>query len=360
MHAREHFAYVTRTLISLYNEGRLPRVKAIEVEPEYGYATRVTYDDGSVRMTRGGDVGLNPSGSCDVVKDKAQTKHFLRRTDIQCPEGSEFLLHWWADRLRPALALSGFSDMRLPEDAPSYASERLGYPVYVKPVDGSRGSNIHRCDEAADIAAALESYEIERVTVAVVEEAVNLPDYRLVVLDGEVISTYLRQPLAVMGDGIRTVAKLFEERLEQFRREGRSCDIEFSDERIQRCLREQQLAADSVPARGSEVRLLRVSNLSLGGTAKDMTEQTAERWNELAVKIMRSFGLRYCGVDLACGDITDGDSDYSVIEINAAPGLDHYAEVGPAQEAKVRDLYARVLNALPLSEGERTPNLSEL
>ncbi len=66
-----------------------------------------------------------------------------------------------------------------------------------------------------------------------------------------------------------------------------------------------------------------------------------------ASTIANNFNLRLCGVDLACADITDPDSDYSVLEVNASPGLDHYAASGAKQHQIVRDLYTKVFNALP-------------
>jgi D-alanine-D-alanine ligase-like ATP-grasp enzyme len=55
-------------------------------------------------------------------------------------------------------------------------------------------------------------------------------------------------------------------------------------------------------------------------------------------------GLRLCGVDLMIeGDISQKPGTYHVLEINSAPGLDHYAKIGKAQEKVVEDLYLQVL-----------------
>jgi D-alanine-D-alanine ligase-like ATP-grasp enzyme len=55
-------------------------------------------------------------------------------------------------------------------------------------------------------------------------------------------------------------------------------------------------------------------------------------------------GLRLCGVDLMIeGDISQRPGTYWVLEINSAPGLDHYAKIGKAQEQIVEDLYLEVL-----------------
>jgi len=58
-------------------------------------------------------------------------------------------------------------------------------------------------------------------------------------------------------------------------------------------------------------------------------------------------GLRLCGVDLMVhGDIRENPKKYWVLEINAAPGLDHYVKTGKAQQKIVEDLYLKVLKSL--------------
>jgi hypothetical protein len=58
-------------------------------------------------------------------------------------------------------------------------------------------------------------------------------------------------------------------------------------------------------------------------------------------------GLRFCGVDVMVkGSIEEPCDDYWVLEVNAAPGLDHYADVGRRQKRIVDDLYLKVLQAM--------------
>jgi glutathione synthase/RimK-type ligase-like ATP-grasp enzyme len=58
-------------------------------------------------------------------------------------------------------------------------------------------------------------------------------------------------------------------------------------------------------------------------------------------------GLRYCGVDvLTTGPIEETPRGYTILEINAAPGVDHYAESGEKQRRVVDAMYERILRAL--------------
>jgi D-alanine-D-alanine ligase-like ATP-grasp enzyme len=61
-------------------------------------------------------------------------------------------------------------------------------------------------------------------------------------------------------------------------------------------------------------------------------------------------GLRLCGVDLmVCeGGIENAPvkGGFCIIEINAAPGLDHYARSGKEQEKIVEELYLELLKGM--------------
>jgi len=49
---------------------------------------------------------------------------------------------------------------------------------------------------------------------------------------------------------------------------------------------------------------------------------------------------------IVAGDISQPADRYWVLEINSAPGLDHYAKTGRAQQQIVEDLYLKVLKSL--------------
>ncbi|MDX6721188.1 MAG: hypothetical protein QOJ63_3442 [Solirubrobacteraceae bacterium] len=339
-----HYAFVTRMAIELFERGALPDVASIEVEPEWGYVTRIVYRGGETRMTYGNDIGLNSGAASDVVSDKAFTKHFLQRSGFATPAGAAFLLPWWAQLLGGARADAA---IRTTADAQRYVRETLGLPVYVKPVAGSQGKGVCRCERLEEVPAAIAELDVHRAKVALIEEAVDLPDYRLVMLHGEMISAYRRVPLTVVGDGVATVLALMTAVDAAFRVAGRDTRIAFDDARIVRSLDRRGLRLDSILAASQRLALRDISNLSAGGTAEDVTDQVATRWRTMGRDLAAAFGLRFCGVDLACADIADGGAVYSILELNAAPGLDHYASVGAYQERVVRELYAKVLNAAP-------------
>lgn len=345
--SRDHYAYVTRMAIRLFNQGLLTNVFSIDIEPMYGYTTRLNYDDGSHRITYGNDLGLNPSSASDLANDKGHAKFMLRNIGVNCPEGQEFLLPWWAEQIGASQKARGNTNIQTTHEALAYIKNTIGYPAYIKPVSGSKGLGVHKVENLFDAQDVFHEYEESRVRVAVVEEAIQMPDYRVVMLDGALISAYKRNPLQVRGDGENSVETLVGQLQEKYFDEGRDTIINLSDPRILQTLGKHGLTLASILENGQNLVLTSVSNLSAGGTALDVSNEINEHWVAQGAYIAENFNLRLCGIDLACSDITVATSNYSVLEVNATPGLDHYASSGAAQQKVVDELYRKVLNTYP-------------
>jgi len=113
-------------------------------------------------------------------------------------------------------------------------------------------------------------------------------------------------------------------------------------------LKKAGLTLRSVLPKGKPMQMLPNANLSTGGTSVDMTDLIHPFYKGIAVTLTRDMGLRLCGVDLMIseGDITNQSGQYYVIEVNSAPGLDHYAAMGRKQTAIVEALYTKVFIAM--------------
>ena len=185
-------------------------------------------------------------------------------------------------------------------------------------------------------------FKLDRIVL--VQQPVQGKDYRIVVLDKKIISAYERIPLNVVGDGKSTVRQLLRVKQKQFVASSRDTRIKVDDPRIATKLTRQGLDFQFVPAKGNLVYLLDNANLSTGGDSVDVTEKVHSTFKKLAMELTRDMGLRLCGVDLMIeGDISQKPGAYHVLEINSAPGLDHYAKIGKTQEKVVEALYLQVL-----------------
>jgi len=314
-----------------------PRIGArVMIEPEYGFVGQITFRNGKRVLFRDRNFNINPLGSSEIARDKGYSEFFLKHFGYKTPEGQTC----FSDKLNERLATK-----RTIDDGFDFARS-LGFPVILKPNNLSQGALVVKVHNKREFYAAAKRI-FRRVSVMVVQRFYAGNDYRIVVLDDEVISAYQRIPLRVAGDGRSTVAELLEHKQQEFIRVGRDTEIDLDDFRLTSKLKRQRLGFDSVIPAGQELCLLDNSNLSTGGEAVDVTAKVHADFRRLAVNITRDMGLRMCGVDVITpGSITLPLEDYVVIEINSAPGLDNYASIGDKQRRIVDGLYLKVLKAL--------------
>ncbi|MBI5644503.1 cyanophycin synthetase, partial [Candidatus Kaiserbacteria bacterium] len=216
----------------------------------------------------------------------------------------------------------------------------------VKPNSGSQGTDVSLVNTKQEFYTTLKKI-FKHDRIALVQRYVSGRDYRIVVLDKQVISAYERIPLSVIGDGRATILQLLKRKQKEFSSSNRDTLLKPNDPRIAQKLRRQRLSLRSVPSKGVCVYLLDNANLSSGGDAVDVTESMHQSFKKLAIDFTRDMGLRMSGVDLMVqGDIREKAKKYWILEINAAPGLDHYASSGKEQEKIVENLYFKVLKSL--------------
>lgn len=334
---KEHYTYLVQLLMRAYRDGRLPNVKNIIVEPQYGYVASIEYHSGERRIVYGHDPGINPGAAEELASDKGYTKFILRENDIQCADGAEFLLPWWADTLRQS-DRQQHNEIIDTSAALDYINQSLGFPVFVKPSRGFQGIGVAKVENESELLSLLTSYDSERVKVAIIEECLTMPDYRILVFGDEVVNAYERKTLSIVGDGKNTIHQLINLHHEVLRDAGRDIHLMRQMPLIEARLSKMSLSLTDVIVEGRAVQLLDISNLSAGGTAVDISETIHQRWKDLAVAIAKIFNLRVCGVDLACSDITSDDGEYAVIEVNATPGAKQFMASGQAQRDKIERL----------------------
>ena len=136
----------------------------------------------------------------------------------------------------------------------------------------------------------------------------------------------------------------------------RDTKINLADPRIKTKLNIQGFSFKDILPKGTKIFLLDNANLSTGGDSFDVTKNIHPGFAKIATNLTRDMGLRMAGVDIMVtkGDITQNPKNcsYYIIEINSAPGLDHYVTTGTAQKKKVEDMYLKVLLALGKKEAD--------
>jgi len=327
--------YLTDLVVKL-----APKVGAKTIiEPEWGVAGQIIYPNGLVRSLRLYSLDLNHIASADIARDKGYAKFFIKKRDYPVAEGQTVFEKNWAKTV---------NSQRNMAYALNYAN-KLGYPVIAKPNSQSQGSGVQLVWSAKELRGALlEIFRSDRV--ALIERYLPGKDYRIVVLDGKIISAYERLPLSVTGDGQHSILWLLKQKQKNFIKQGRDTKINFHDRRIIKKLKRQGYSFNRLLLKNQKIFLLVNANLSTGGEALDVTGAIHPGFHKIAAKLTREMGLRIAGVDIMIrkGDITLDPikCDYYIIEINATPGLDHYVTTGPAQRKIVETMYLKILKAL--------------
>ena len=172
-------------------------------------------------------------------------------------------------------------------------------------------------------------------------------DFRIVVLGDKVIQAYERVPFQIIGNGYDTIETILKQKVASFQLAGRDKSVDSSDSRIAKNIARQGYTLQSVLDPGVVCRLQDIANLSLGGPTADKTADISSYYQHLAIKIAQSLNLKLCGIDIIAQDITNPDNkDYTILEINSAPGLDNYVYEGQQQDNYVKRLYSMVFDFL--------------
>lgn len=343
LQSQPHYPFTTRLMIDLFNSGALPNVAQLEIEADFGYVGRIVYKNGDIHYFKGSNLDCNPHTSADIVRDKGYTKYFLQQSGYVTPPGKTFLTPLFFRRRKTRL-LESNAPVNTLEAVPAYVESTLGYPCYIKPNEGSQGYDVQRCDDRAALDTALVWFQQAEYEVVLVEAAVMLPEYRIVVYGDEVICCYGRYPLVVIGDGLSSIRQLLDVTEALYQQAGRPPAIDINDHRIVDLLKRQNLTFDSVLAAGASAKIYDSANLSIGGTARDFTDALHPDWKAFAVRVTRLFNLTLCGLDLCCADITLPEAPYSILELNSTPTLSGYATLGAVEYGRVRELYRRLIN----------------
>lgn len=310
----------------------------VDLEPTYRYVGRLIAPDGRKFYFRNTNFDLNGQGSAEMAKDKDYAAYFMKLMGYPVPESQSFYSDDWCRILQ--------SDQNI-DKAYEYAHQ-LGFPVFVKPNSKSQGSGVAKVYNKKEFYPAMRRvFNKSKDRVGLVQKPIEGQDFRIVVLDDEIISAYQRFPLQVTGDGQSPIMKLILEKQQRFDQEGRDTRIPFDDPRIITKLRRIGLDFNYILSSREKIFLLDNANLSTGGEAIDVTNIIHPQFSELAIRLVRDMGLRYCGVDLITADPIDQPPNrYTLLEINAAPGVDHYAMVGREQRLLVEEMYEKILLAI--------------
>lgn len=288
----------------------------------HGHAGCVEDGGGKRWFFKGTRFDINLLGSAEIANDKAYSLHFLEQAGVRVPES----LLLFAPKVR--------TGSRLPAAVSRFVEDH-GFPLFLKPSIGQEGQDVMRIHDGAELQNILHRLSGAHPQL-LLQKQVPGRDLRVIILDGEVLCAVERRAAEVTGDGRQSIAALI----------GAHHGIVPSDVRIDAALACQGFSRNSIPAAGSRVTLLPVSNLSAGGTAEIVTGQLTPGVAEAARKAAAVLGLRYAGVDMILTRSGQNAADAVILEVNAAPGLSNLYRQGSSEAACVKAIYIRLFNKL--------------
>lgn len=250
--------------------------------------------------TRGDKV---PYEAVEEAMDKGVTKEKLAASNVPTPKSVLFTKETTIDEIVKQ-------------------AESIGYPVVVKPIDGSFGRGVH-----TNIHDEVELREIIRLIMDeadendfILESHVTGKDYRLYIVNDEVVGAILRTPPHVVGDGINSIEALIAIKNDERMLNPRlmDCLIKVNNELVE-FIGKNNITLDVIPAKDELVYLSDKANVSIGGDPIGVLDELDAEVKKIAVEAVQSVkGLVHGAVDI----IHDKEKQTTyVIELNPTAQL---------------------------------------
>jgi D-alanine-D-alanine ligase-like ATP-grasp enzyme len=249
----------------------------------------------------------NNATASTLASDKYFTSEILERAGIAALGGEYFFLHDRHRAHRPA----GHER----EDAVAHLG-KLGGTAFVKPLQGSRGDFAQTVDSEVSLLRYLD--EVSQYYDAIlIQPIVSGREYRLFLLDDEIVYTARKYPPFVLGDGVHSLRDLLSAHNDALRSRGLS-PVSLVEGR--------DISLDAVLPKGERCDIPGRMNLSAGGTMVLEAPRSQAAFTA-ARKAARALGLRVAAVDLFT-DIGGAADAMRVIEVNANPSIRLLEESG--------------------------------
>jgi hypothetical protein len=241
----------------------------------------------------------NDATASTLASDKYFTNAILERAGAPTLGGKYFFLH---DRHRAHRPAGHERD-----DALDYFG-RLGGTAFVKPLQGSRGDFAQIVRDETSLLRYLDDVS-QYYDAVLIQPVVSGIEYRVFLLDDEIIYSARKYPPFVSGDGISSIRDLLNAHNAALRANGLSPVADDGHD----------TSLDAVLPRGERFDIPGRMNLSAGGTMI-LETPTSQAAFALARKAAGALGLRVAAVDMFT-DIEDDMEAARVIEVNSNPSI---------------------------------------
>jgi D-alanine-D-alanine ligase-like ATP-grasp enzyme len=241
----------------------------------------------------------NNATASTLASDKHFTSRILREAGVPALGGEYFFLHDRHRAHRPAGhersdAIDCFT--------------RLGGAAFVKPLTGSRGDFAQAVHGEAALVRHLDDV-MKYYDAVLIQPIIEGIEYRVFLLDDDVLYCARKYPPSVTGDGVHTARELLAVHNDTLRARGLSpASLSNNDPSL-----------DAVPAKGERREIPGRMNLSAGGTMM-LADVPSGKAITLSRQAARAIGLRVAAIDMFV-DIGGDPDAIEIIEVNSNPSI---------------------------------------
>jgi len=273
-------------------------------------------EENFVRLSRNGNIqyikqatktSLDNYASILAMENKVVTKKILAENGIRVPKGMNY-----SERQS---ALNDFILFKNQAIVIKPKSTNFGEGITIL----KENNNFPIFERAVNIA-------FEAGDSILIEEFISGQEFRIFVMEDEVVAILHRVPANVTGNGVLTIRELVNEKNQDpLRGKGYRTPLEKiqlgESERI--FLTTQGKDFDTVPLMNEIVYLRENSNISTGGDSLDYTDEIPDSYKQIAVKAAQALNVKITGLDMIIPDYKKEASpdNYAIIELNFNPAI---------------------------------------
>lgn len=262
---------------------------------------------------------LNSSNSYKIAKDKYATYAILSENNIPMIEHIMIF--------SPITRRAYFDENYMIQVKKML--EKSNSKIVIKANDSSQGKHVYCCSneiEAQQIISKLFAEYKDSVSICPYVEIDY--EYRVVILDRQVLYLYKKKKPYVIGDGMHTVKELVKNKYSNYER------MNF----------DENLSLDQIPEEAEHVTLSWKHNLSNGAEPVVLLEndEYLEQVKNIALRAGKAIGIKFATVDVAL----TSKKELSVVEINGSVCMNKFAELVPNGYEIAKSIYEKAIDKM--------------
>jgi len=268
---------------------------------------RLKRDDNTQYVRQATKTSLDNYASILAMENKVITKLILEEHGIRVPKGLDY-----SDKISAKADFIYFKDK----------------PVVIKPKSTNFGLGITIIKSNTDSRIFERAIDIafDCDSSILIEEFIEGKEFRIFVMNNEVVGILHRVPANVTGNGILSIRELVvEKNKDPLRGKGYHTPLEKIqlNEAESMFLKAQGKDFETIPGDNEKVFLRENSNISTGGDSIDFTDDIPDSYKEIAVQAAKALGVKITGLDMIIPDYTQEatNENYAIIELNFNPAI---------------------------------------